>query len=356
MESMKLLLLLSLLSTSAFAQKILVFAGDTLGYPADPLCYFSNSKMVPHPQGFLVKYTCFRKPDVYGELWLLKGEKAELVAQSEEGNVLGDPVVLKGKVYVTEFNEIHTTKFYEYDGKLRELSLPDSGIDVKGFAPMGDKLLYRYTDASGESGEGTWSEDKWEILPRREVSYFFNAGWSAELVLQKIRMRDLSESSPDHVEVRLAPEYRPVIVASDRDHDPSSPFKVFLNYASVNGHRWVMNASTDAGQVALLGSGTSYEVVELYKFFKSIDNWPATVSEDGSIIIRAQHLDGRYGLWSVKKDAKLILQSGDPIENLQAGRVLFYNSPIMKDDKVLIGIGLEKEGEAVGQGILSLPL
>ena len=355
-SSMKILILLCLLSTSAFAQKIVVFAGDTLGYPADPLCYFSNSKMIAHPEGFLVKYACFGRSELYGELWLVRGEKSVLIAQSSPGNVLGDPVVLDDKIYVTEFNELRTEKFFQYDGELREFPLPANGIDVRGFAPVDGKLLFRYIDEEGMSGEGTWADGQWSLLPKRGISYFFTAGWSSEVVVQKVRLGDLSESSPDHIEIRRAPDFTPIVVAQDQDQDPSSPFKGFFNYAVASGKRWVMTASTDKGVVALKGMLDSYEVVELYKFFRSVDSWPATISDDGAVIIRAQHLDGRYGLWKVTTDAKLLLQTGDVIDGLGAGSVLFYNAPLMSNGKVLIGIGLEKDGGSVGQGIVSLPL
>lgn len=362
---MNLLLLLALVfSPVALAKRELVArASDRDGFPARPLCFFSNHKLTAFQGELLVKYTCLGAEDVEQELWRL-GKTPELLLRSSPGQLLGDPIVARDEIFVVEFSELKSEVLWQLGREPRAHKIPGDLRFVADGVALGDEhLRLRVTDTAGNSTTREWLRGVWLVGPERQVSYYFAPAASPQISLQKLRLGasgEWDEARPDVIELSLAPDFKPHIVLSDRDADPASPWLGFWNFSVVNGSRWMVIARSEAGPVALSGEGRDYRVIKLHEHLRELDFWPGAVGEDGKVIVRGTSHTGQYGLWEIAASARLLLTLDDPVATdlglARVGPVLFYTAPLAIGGKVFIGTGLVEWGSStsLGQGILAV--
>lgn len=348
------------LSAHARVGELIVWASDQGGYPAEAMCFFSNSEMVIHQDGILAKYTCLGKEDIYGEVWYVGPDKKnKLLLRSQLGHLIGDTISRYDKVFMTEFDEGQTIALWEHDlqtPKKHELPafLKRSMIQDIAFF-KGTSLWMRIKGPDGLYQEGVFDQGQWSLLPERGVSFHFASTQTESFIAQVVRLGapgETEESRPDYIQIRRAPEYKAELILGDKDSDPASPFKSFRNIMSSQGKYWFIIARTDEGEVAIRGEGLSYEVIPLYKQFKTLDYWQGTLLNDGSMILRGTLHDGTKGLWLVKENSPMpIIVSTDSLEvsegTFSISNSMFYNAPISDGTHVFIGLGIQN----VAQGI-----
>lgn len=340
--------------------ELISLASDQGGYPTDAMCFFSNNEMAIYKDGVLLKYTCLGKPELYSELWYVGPMKQNvLLVRSELGNLLYDAVVSGDKIFITEFSEFETVALWEHDlTKLTKHSLPQSWkrYMIQDLASMGERLWMRFRDDSGMYGEAIFNNDQWDILPERGVSFNFSTSQTPDMVIQKIRMGmpgETEEERPDYIQIKRSPEFQPEMIVGDVDADPKSPFKSFRNHVNSQGHQWFVIARTNEGEVAVRGKDLSYEIIPLYKYFKTIDYWPGALLNDGSLVLRGILLDGTKGLFTINEGApKPIILHSDSLEIEEgtfeiSSQSMFYNAPVSDGIDVYIGLGIQD----VAQGI-----
>jgi hypothetical protein len=362
---MNIFFFLLLLSSQVYARtgELVVFASDRLGFPAGGMCYFSNSHMVIHRDGLLVRYTCIGGPELTNEMWFVNGEKSQLLVRSGPGKFLSDALSTGEKIFVQEYDEGQTFTLWEHDLKnLTKHEIPETWARhyIKDLVSLDNKLWFRFRDDQGFSGEGIFENETWSKLPYRGVSFFFAPTQSRALIVQKVRRGEpgaVEDARPDALEIKRAPNFTPEVVAVDQDGDPHSSFLLFDNYTVATGKYWMATARTKQGAVALLGENEKYQILPLYKYFKVIDSWPGAISASGKVILRGTLKDGRMGLWMwTEAEPQALLLSTDSIEAngkvFPMGDPMFYNSPVIDGETAFIGIGLG----TVGQGILKFPL
>lgn len=363
----KLLILIALLfSFSTLAQKrdLLVFASDRGGYPAPAMCFFSNSKLITHQDGLVVAYTCLGRPELYAQMWFINADTQIKLFETSPGNLLSDAISDGKKISAFEFSEMGTYALWQHDLTSAQMSpCPWKYTYVAAHALQGEKLLFRTTDADRNYGNGYWLKGSWVQENTPGVSFHFSPASNTQMIVQKVRLGEAGmtdENQPDVIQVRLAPEYKTVVVVKDIDADPNSPYTFFTNYMSIQGSRWINVAITKLGHVALIGETTSFKEIPLYPHFKKVDSFPPVLSASGKLILRGQSHDGRYGLWiQTEQGFDLILKSGDPIvvgnEVTQVSKTLFYTAPMAFGEDVYVGVGITDEhGEDIGQGVIKL--
>lgn len=354
------------------AHQLLVFSGEHVAFPGKALCYFSNNRMIPDGERFLVNYTCFDEVDIYSEIWRIDGTQGVRLIRSQPGNLLQDPVSIDGNVFSIEYNEFNSLKLWAHNGQDASSHMwptPWGRIRMRDvYGATADDLRFRYQDESGAFHEGRWQYGEWSLLADRGVAFFFAAGVSADTMVQKVRLgesQQTAESQPDRIEVRLAPGYVPVTVLSDRDADPSSKYLSFSNLANAQvGGLWVVEARTTDGKVAIVGRGSEFVEIPLKNHFSVVDAWHFSLTIKGELVLRGTDVHGQKGLWIYRGNRfELLLSQGDEVlipngEIALVGNPLFYNSPLVVGDKLYIGVGLSEETGSVfiGQGVLQLPL
>lgn len=363
--------LLFLNSYSSFSQdrELLVFASDQEGFPAGALCFFSNNYLTVHQDGVLVLYTCLGGREIYSEVWLAGSVQGNrLIARSEEGNMLKRPILHQDRIIIVEYSEMGTDKLHlDQNGRTQIVNVPSEyrRTHIHDIVSLGEEIWFRYTDhLLGIHGEGVIEGEKFTRLGHRGVSYFFAPAASSQMMVQKVRRGEpgqLGEEQPDEIEIRLAPDYKPLVVFKDQDADPQSPVKSISNTMTVNDLYWAVMGSRDQKQVLILGKGSEVSIHPMGDHFKTIDAWPGALDSEGAYYFRGTHRDGTVGLWkwhqgklSMRLGKNEVIQVGS-IELRTSSRALFYNSPVIDHQgRILIGVGLSdpETGRDIGQGVL----
>lgn len=347
----------------AFAHegKLLAVASDTGGFPADALCFFSNSQMNLSPTGLLIRYTCLGRDEIYNEMWQLGPDSTQLLAESGPGNYFTDPTVIDDKVYFFEFNEIRSEALVEVsNNRARKMNIPQEFKDsvLTGISKRGSQVIFRYTTSAGQNGEGQLIADTFSKLPNRDVDFYHIPAFSRSMTIQKLTLE-----KGEAIEVRLAPDFSPRRIIQSTSLNPSSLFSSFANYMVLNDDRWVVMAQTPAGPAAIIGEKDTFKVRLLGGLFQRIDFWPGAITKSGRYILRATR-NGVNGLWLLQDEPILLIKAGDVIkakdtELVTTKESLFYNSPLIDhNDQIYIGVGLAlKENDPpLIQGIIEFPL
>lgn len=362
---MKTLLLLCLFTTSLFARvsppELLAVATDQGGYPAPSLCYFSNTTMVPHPEGVLVTYTCFGGPDLSAQIWLV-GDSPRKIGESQMGNLFTHPYLLGEKIFFLEYSEFETKALWENTaGVLTRHELPTElkNSHVHDLALLGNEFRFRWTNTRTRAhGEGIF-DGNFRVFPKRDdVEFIYKAFGTGDIFLQKIKF-----VNGEAIELRIPGKSAPVIVLRDSKMDPSSPFTSLRSQFAVHGKNWVTIATTEEGMVLVRGKGGEITVENLSTHFKEIQHWPPALAASGEVFFRGKDHQGEYALWGYQNGkVRTVVSSGMEIEVgselvVTSSRSLMYNSPVFDSEgRLYLGVGLRDPNASsdFGQGILRL--
>ncbi|MBY0515932.1 MAG: hypothetical protein K2P81_03415 [Bacteriovoracaceae bacterium] len=354
------------LSFSAYSQKreLIVRASDVDGFPAQSNCFFSNNKMASHLEGLIVQYTCFGEEEIFSELWWVKNKTYKKLFKTQAGNLLTSAVSDGESVFSVEFNEGGSVVLHQHDLITHtQHKINPNFPTIHDLAALSKNHLWlRYTDQNGVIQEASFENGHWNTFNNRGVSYFFGASSNQKIMLQKVRLGergDLNESQPDEIQIRLAPDFIPQTVLRDRDSDPNSLYLSFRNFSVVQDEYWSVMAKTENGEVLLIGKGLQLSTLNLSKHFREIDFWPWALTLEGTPILRAKNHQGVHALWIIENDSpRILLTLEDTVENAQVGDTLFYNAPLVMNERAYIGVGLKEFGGTtpLGQGILGLSI
>lgn len=197
-----------------------------------------------------------------------------------------------------------------------------NGLMFKGMGK--DKVVYHYSQSKGLSSLLKENEN--------QISYLFNPSFSYnETLVAKLRegqVGDYKESRPDKI-VKIENK-KILVIAQDKDSNPSSKWKSFRNGVSVNDRGEVCFVAIDKTGMAhvVISDGKNQKIVfSEGSNLKEIQYFTPVLNNKGMVAIRGISQNDVAGIYHYDGyESKLVLEQGDVLDT-PVGKVKIFYGP-----------------------------
>jgi hypothetical protein len=340
-----------ILSTSIFAnyskpQLIARYSGvDSFNAPQGLYCF--TAEPLATTEGVFLG--CRNQED--HSLMIRFSPKYELLA-THETSLFSTPKEVLGKTSWFEFSQAGVQKLFDFQkGLLSQRELKNLGSlysQIDSFTPIKNEFyIYRCQDETKQIL--MWQNHISTPLFKEVTSHIFPPVTSIQGdFIFKIRKGDTQESSPDEL-ILWNGKFKKIL--SDKDADPSSPFKSFRHQMALDNETLAFIGTDDQGEALfLLRDGKFEEVARVGKDLLSFDYFSPKLRNE-TLVFRGTDLNRRKVLWIYKQGIlERLLTQGDVVHtdkgfarvDYKSQDALFYGAP-----------GISESGDVYQQATLT---